>query len=418
MADLVAKRRSPMHLKHVKCRLIRLIAEAGWKHPAQITAQSFTEWRSKVTGLGPKTLNEYFGHASAFATWLVRQGRLPVNPLLSVGKIETAGSERLVRRALSDDELNRLVMASGSRGLAYLLAASTGLRRGELNALIWGDLHLDEVEPFLVARAGTTKNRKTARLPLHPEMVEVLRMTAAKTKPSPEMLVFPDGVPSMLWFKRDANSAEIVLTNTQGQRADFHALRHTLATRLNRANVPPRIAMELMRHSDMRLTMKTYTDAGSLPMASELGKLPRLLPSLPGTLNSGKACLNESQPVQSMVAEKIDQPVESQEERPDLTGGGQPCLKQETGGEGGIRTPGRDLNPYNALAKRRYRPLSHLSESGCRGKRGSGKVQGGFLRGDAQLSSSTGRSSSSRHSEMTRSQISRRSNSLGSVSSR
>jgi hypothetical protein len=32
-----------------------------------------------------------------------------------------------------------------------------------------------------------------------------------------------------------------------------------------------------------------------------------------------------------------------------------------TGGEGGIRTLGRDLNPYNALAKRRYRPLSHLS---------------------------------------------------------
>jgi hypothetical protein len=34
-----------------------------------------------------------------------------------------------------------------------------------------------------------------------------------------------------------------------------------------------------------------------------------------------------------------------------------------TGGEGGIRTLGRDLNPYNALAKRRYRPLSHLSGS-------------------------------------------------------
>ncbi len=31
------------------------------------------------------------------------------------------------------------------------------------------------------------------------------------------------------------------------------------------------------------------------------------------------------------------------------------------GGEGGIRTPGRVNSPYNGLAIRRFRPLSHLS---------------------------------------------------------
>ena len=30
--------------------------------------------------------------------------------------------------------------------------------------------------------------------------------------------------------------------------------------------VHPRVAMELARHSDLRLTMKTYTDAGQLPL--------------------------------------------------------------------------------------------------------------------------------------------------------
>ncbi len=34
---------------------------------------------------------------------------------------------------------------------------------------------------------------------------------------------------------------------------------------------------------------------------------------------------------------------------------------QESGGEAGIRTLGRDLNPYNGLANRRFRPLSHLT---------------------------------------------------------
>ncbi len=34
---------------------------------------------------------------------------------------------------------------------------------------------------------------------------------------------------------------------------------------------------------------------------------------------------------------------------------------QESGGEGGIRTPGRGFSPYNGLANRRIQPLCHLS---------------------------------------------------------
>ena len=32
-----------------------------------------------------------------------------------------------------------------------------------------------------------------------------------------------------------------------------------------------------------------------------------------------------------------------------------------SGGEGGIRTPGRGISPYNGLANRRLQPLGHLS---------------------------------------------------------
>jgi len=57
-------------------------------------------------------------------------------------------------------------------------------------------------------------------------------------------------------------AAGIDFVNATGHRADFHSLRHTLATNLARAGTAPRVAMEIMRHSDMRLTAKTYTDAG------------------------------------------------------------------------------------------------------------------------------------------------------------
>ncbi len=36
-------------------------------------------------------------------------------------------------------------------------------------------------------------------------------------------------------------------------------------------------------------------------------------------------------------------------------------VRVESGGEGGIRTPGRSFSPYNGLANRRLQPLGHLS---------------------------------------------------------
>jgi hypothetical protein len=62
--------------------------------------------------------------------------------------------------------------------------------------------------------------------------------------------------------------------DAQGRHVDFHSLRHTLATNLARGGVAPRVAMEMMRHSEMRLTMSTYTDAALLPMADALDRLP------------------------------------------------------------------------------------------------------------------------------------------------
>src|SRR5262249_50709344 len=41
--------------------------------------------------------------------------------------------------------------------------------------------------------------------------------------------------------------------------ADFHALRHSFITLLERSGVSPKTAQELARHSDIRLTMQRYT---------------------------------------------------------------------------------------------------------------------------------------------------------------
>jgi hypothetical protein len=75
-------------------------------------------------------------------------------------------------------------------------------------------------------------------------------------------------------FQTDLKRANVAYINSKGQRVDFHSLRYTLATNLALAGTPPRAAMEIMRHSDMRLTTKTYTDAGLLAVWDKVANLP------------------------------------------------------------------------------------------------------------------------------------------------
>jgi hypothetical protein len=86
---------------------------------------------------------------------------LMYNPFELVTKVDVRGKESFHRRALNEDEARRLL--AGPHRPLYLLALHTGLRRGEINALRWGDLHLDLprcCQPCCEAGANHAANRK------------------------------------------------------------------------------------------------------------------------------------------------------------------------------------------------------------------------------------------------------------------
>ena len=65
-----------------------------------------------------------------------------------------------------------------------------------------------------------------------------------------------------MMLRRDLQAAGIPYRDEEGRVLDFHSLRHTFGTNLARAGVAPKVAQELMRHSDINLTMMTYTHVG------------------------------------------------------------------------------------------------------------------------------------------------------------
>ncbi len=271
MLEAKTTNRDGKYLAELKAKILRLEKECRWQNAVSITPESFLLWRAKqMQVISPKTLNEYLIAIRSLLNWMVSRGRLIHCSLASVEMLPVYKQVN-PRRALTDDELSRLVKVSGQRGLLYLFAAFTGLRYGEVKALRVCDLNLDAA--FLIARAETTKNGHEAPAPLPLGIVEALRSYIEKQGFQPSGLLFP--LMSRKHFPEDAEAAGIPLIGPDGLHVGFHSLRHTFCTWLQRGGVNQRVLMQLMRHSDRRLSDHLYTTASLLPTREAVGTLPK-----------------------------------------------------------------------------------------------------------------------------------------------
>ena len=234
-------------------------------------------------------------------------------PLETVANADEKADVRRDRRALTEEELGKLLMAARQRPLneallirhgprkgqlaahvrpevrqrleqlgrertlIYMTLVLTGLRRGELATLTWGDLHLDGTERWLTVKAKHAKNRKSESVPVRPDLAaELQAWRAERGDPANGELVFRVPVELVKILKRDLRAAEIPAVDSDGRVIDVHALRHTTATFLAKAGVAPRTAQSIMRHSDLRLTMGAYTDPQLLDQAAAVDALPAI----------------------------------------------------------------------------------------------------------------------------------------------
>jgi integrase len=274
LADQEAKGRAQNTLtKYANC-IPLLCKRCGWLMVRDVTTQSFVSWRTQ-SGLRPKTLNDLLGAMSCLLHWMERQQLILANPLKHVGRVSNH-SPREFRRALSPQDAQRLLDVSPpSRATVYLTMLYTGLRSAELKGLKWEHFDLEGSQPCVRVPSSIAKNRKSKPISLRPELVEALRKFRPDLFQSFEW-AFRGSVPRVPTFKRDLAAASIPFEDEHGRRVDLHALRKTFGTMLAVNGVPLRVAMELMRHSESKLTEKVYTDASHLPLRPAMDGLPSL----------------------------------------------------------------------------------------------------------------------------------------------
>jgi integrase len=308
LADMVTQGKSDNTLRIYTGALRKVCVACSWKFLRDVTVQSFREWRNDC-GLRPKTMNDYLNVCSRFLRWLRRQRWALENPFEFVDPVDARASAREYRRALTPDEVGRLLSsAPHPRRVVYLMILETGLRRRELSGLRWADFNLPSgqfacveaasesdakraeqtppgvalapVAPFpadcgasVRVPASIAKNRRTEVLPLGADVVAEL-FTLRKPDTAPFQTVFAGIVPEVETFRRDLANAGIPFVDEAGRRVDLHSLRKTFGTALVLSGAHPRVVMQAMRHSDLKLTMKVYTDAGQLPVKQAVARLP------------------------------------------------------------------------------------------------------------------------------------------------
>ena len=228
-------------------------------------------------GLAPRTighvhrlLHRVFGHA-------VKWGIVVINPVTAA---EPPRVQRTEIQILAPDQIKLVLQALRGRRLygVALTGLATGMRRGEIVALRWGDIDLDNgkirVDRSLEQTNGglafkepkTKAGRRVVSIPSsviaelrnHWREQQEDRLALGMGKAGNDDLVFPrwDGSPwppdrlSSTWAK--------TISTLKLPKVTFHALRHTHASQLIAAGLDVVTVSRRIGHSNPTVTLTVY----------------------------------------------------------------------------------------------------------------------------------------------------------------
>lgn len=321
---LESKRNTPEHVGRVCSFITDAMTACQWTSVRDIDPEQLADRLATLAkeGLSPRARNARLQAGRQFTRWLLREHRATADPLSAMRPVRETDDRRVQRRALSPEEVAILLgyldgagdvvtipkryrykrrIIDGVRNIRiphraalYRVMLGTGFRVAETKSLRARDFHLDASPPFVQAQAAYTKNRCDVSQPIRRDLGEAIRPLIESSKA--DAALWPSMPSNMApivradmeaaraaWIAEARNpgdqmrreqSETLRPVNGAGRRIDAHALRHTYITTLAKANIAPRIAQELARHSDPRLTANIYSHIAITESASALEALP------------------------------------------------------------------------------------------------------------------------------------------------
>lgn len=222
----------------------RLIGSNSSRHVTQQSIDGFILERGKE--VGKNTLNKDIRNINAFLNWATKKRYVTSD--IEVKKIKVAQKPVTALFPQQVRDLIKLVSKYQTLRLRILLAVTTGLRRGDIEAIRIRDIHFDR-------NTITTQNRKAkkamAERPV-PEQIMTELSNYVATLPDRQESLFTDQFSPKKWdtIRRKAGLAEL----------KFHDLRKTFASLLAQRGVSTAVTQRLLEHSTPQLTNDIYTN--------------------------------------------------------------------------------------------------------------------------------------------------------------
>jgi integrase len=237
---------------------------------ANITAVEVESWLRQLA-LAPGSKCKIRNLMSVIFNHAIRHGLCDRNPITFVRQ---SAKRRAIPNILTPNEIERIINTLGPRERTLVfLAAGTGLRMGELFAIKWKDVDfsanqmhiLRSIVKNAVGPCKTEASRKP--VPLHSNLAKALEAWRERTPyTQPEDWVFasdhakgkfPYSGPYLM--RRLIRPAAIKAGVTT--HFGWHTFRHTYSSLLKAEGTDLKVVQELLRHSSIRVTMDTYTQA-------------------------------------------------------------------------------------------------------------------------------------------------------------
>lgn len=215
------------------------------------------------------------------------------------------------RRALTQDERDRIIEFEHRGQLPMMLMMFSGLRRGEATALNWSDINFQnntisvtKSYDFKQGKLKAPKNGKSRIVTVPQILIDYL-----KTVPKTSTLVLTaqnGGIMTETAWKRllqsyfyDMNLKYGVFTKKINKYAPEkvpmmietftpHCLRHTFCTMMYEAGVDVLVAQHQMGHSDVKTTLSIYTHLSSEHQINKISKLDDYLKKEDSIQNSSQ----------------------------------------------------------------------------------------------------------------------------------
>ncbi|MBR2894699.1 MAG: site-specific integrase, partial [Oscillospiraceae bacterium] len=181
--------------------------------------------------------------------------------------------EKQEMKILRQEDIRAYLKAADARGMLpmFYLELTSGLRKGELVALLWSDLDIErktlsvskqavrgEDKEITVTRPKTSTSIRQISIPQ--EAVNLLIQEHEKHPDNPYM--FPSPKTGGMWFPDSiVNLHKKILRDAELEHIRFHDLRHTFATMALQNGVDVKTVSSMLGHYDAGFTLSTYVHA-------------------------------------------------------------------------------------------------------------------------------------------------------------